>query len=110
MKNACHLSFSEDRSVDQANSSIFPLNCLSQGFLHCNRQTLLLKNFICALAHFTVYCLSFRLESIIYFSCVFKWLLRSKEATLTKSLLKSSNKSAPKFKFLLSNRHAILNY
>ena len=43
------------------------------------------------------------------FICIFGWLLRSNEASLTKSLLqcKSSNEFAAKYEFLLSNDQPI---
>ena len=48
----------------------------------------------------------------MYFSCNFTLLLRRKEAILTTSMLqcKSSNKFAPKGKYLASNNEVILTH
>ena len=48
----------------------------------------------------------------MYFSFIFIWLLQYMEATLTKSspLWESSNNSAPKCKYLVSNVEARLTY
>ena len=55
---------------------------------------------------------SVRLGDVMCFSYIFTWLLRSEEATFTKSSLlrKSSNKFAPSYKHLLLNDQALLTY